>query len=32
MGNFEGKRPLERPRLGWEDVIKLDLRETVWGV
>jgi hypothetical protein len=23
----EGKRPLERPRNGWEDNIKLDVRE-----
>jgi hypothetical protein len=28
----EGKRPLERPRRRWEDEIKLDLRETGWGV
>jgi hypothetical protein len=29
-GNYEGKRPLERPRYRWED-IKMDLRETGWG-
>jgi hypothetical protein len=23
----EGKRPLERPRSGWEDNIKMDLQE-----
>jgi hypothetical protein len=28
----EGKRPLERPRRRWEDVIRTDLRETGWGV
>jgi hypothetical protein len=27
----EGKRPLERPRRRWEDGIKMDLREIVWG-
>jgi hypothetical protein len=26
----EGKRPLGRPRLRWEDGIKMDLRETGW--
>jgi hypothetical protein len=26
MGKPEGKRPLERPRLRWEDNIKMDLR------
>jgi hypothetical protein len=29
--NPEGKRPLERPRRRWEDVITVDLRETGWG-
>jgi hypothetical protein len=28
----EGKRPLERPRRGWEDGIKMDLRDIGWGV
>jgi hypothetical protein len=28
VGRPEGKRPLERPRLRWEDNIKMDLRET----
>jgi hypothetical protein len=27
VGMSEGKRPLGRPRRGWEDDIKLDLRE-----
>jgi hypothetical protein len=27
VGNLEGKRPLERPRLRWLDNIKMDLRE-----
>jgi hypothetical protein len=27
VGSLEGKRPLGRPRRGWEDNIKLDLRE-----
>ena len=27
MGKPEGKRPLGRPRLRWEDNIKMDLRE-----
>jgi len=31
VGEPEGKRPLERPRLRWEDNIKMDLRE-VGGV
>jgi hypothetical protein len=32
VGKLEGKRPLERPSRGWEDGIKMDLRETGWGV
>jgi hypothetical protein len=28
VGRPEGKRPTGRPRRGWEDNIKLDLRET----
>jgi hypothetical protein len=32
VGNPEGKRPLRRPRLRWDDNIKLDLREIGWGV
>jgi hypothetical protein len=31
VGNPEGKRPLERPRHGWVDNIKMDLREIGWG-
>jgi hypothetical protein len=31
VGNPEGKRPLGRPRHRWEDNIKMDLRNTVWG-
>jgi hypothetical protein len=27
----EGRRPLGRPRLRWEDNIKMDLRELGWG-
>jgi hypothetical protein len=27
VGRREGKRPLGRPRLRWEDNIKMDLRE-----
>jgi len=27
FGRPEGKRPLERPRRGWEDNIKIDLTE-----
>jgi hypothetical protein len=29
VGRPEGKRPLGRPRRGWEDDIKMDLREIV---
>jgi hypothetical protein len=31
VGKPEGKNPLGRPRRGWEDSIKMDLRETGWG-
>jgi hypothetical protein len=31
VGKPEGRRPLERPRHRWEDGIKMDLREIVWG-
>jgi hypothetical protein len=27
----EGRRPLGRPRRGWEDNIKIYLREVGWG-
>jgi hypothetical protein len=32
VGKPEGKRPLGRPRRGWEDGIRMDLREIGWGV
>ena len=32
VGKPEGKRPLGRPRLRWEDNIKMDLQEVgCWG-
>jgi hypothetical protein len=31
VGKIEGKRPLERPRCGWEDNIEMDFREIGWG-
>jgi hypothetical protein len=31
MGKPEGKRPLGRLRLRWEDGIRMDLREIGWG-
>jgi hypothetical protein len=31
MGKPEGKRALGRPRLRWEDGIRMDLREIGWG-
>ena len=31
MGKPEGKRPLGRPRLRWEDNIKMDLQEVGKG-
>jgi hypothetical protein len=31
VGKSEGRRPLERPRSGWEDNIEMDLREVKWG-
>jgi hypothetical protein len=31
MGKPEGKIPLGRPRRGWEDGIRMDLREIGWG-
>jgi hypothetical protein len=30
-GKPEGRRPLGRPRRRWEDNIKMDIREVVWG-
>ena len=32
VGKPEGRRPLERPRIKWEDNIKMDLREVGWGM
>jgi hypothetical protein len=32
VGKLEGKRPLGRPRLRWEDNIKFDRREIGWEV
>ena len=31
VGKLEVKRPLRRPRPGWEDNIKMDLQELGWG-
>ena len=31
VGKLEGKRPLRRPRLRWEDNIKMDLQEVGCG-
>jgi hypothetical protein len=31
VGKPEGKRPLERPMLGWEDNIRMDLQEVGCG-
>jgi len=31
VGKPDGKRPLGRPRHRWEDNIKMDLQEVVWG-
>jgi hypothetical protein len=30
VGRPEGRRPLGRPRRGWEDSIKMDLQEVGW--
>jgi hypothetical protein len=32
VGKPEGRRPLRRPRLRWEDNIKMDHQEEEWGV
>jgi hypothetical protein len=32
VGRPAGRRPLGRPRRRWEDNIKMDLREIVFGV
>jgi len=31
VGRSEVMRPLGRPRLGWEDYIKMGLQEMGWG-
>jgi hypothetical protein len=31
VGRPEGKRTLGKPRCGWEDIIKMDLKEIGWG-
>jgi hypothetical protein len=31
VGKPEGKRPLEKPRRRWEDIIKMDLQEVGCG-
>ena len=31
VGKSEGKRPLGRPRRRWDDNIKMDLQEVVYG-
>jgi hypothetical protein len=31
VGRPEGRRPLGRPRRGWEDNIKMDLQGLGWG-
>jgi len=28
----EGKKPLEKPRYGWEDSIEMDIREIMYSV
>jgi hypothetical protein len=30
VGKHEGKRPLGRPRLRWEENIKMDLQKVLW--
>jgi hypothetical protein len=30
VGKLQGKRPVGRPRRGWEDNIRMDLREIGW--
>jgi hypothetical protein len=32
VGKSEGMRPLGKPRRRWEDIIKMDMRYTRWGV
>jgi len=32
VGKTGGKRPFGRPRLRWEDNIRIDLKEMAWGL
>jgi hypothetical protein len=32
VGKLEGRRALRRQRRRWEDGIRMDLRETGWGI
>jgi hypothetical protein len=32
IGKPEGSKPLEKSKRRWEDGIRMDLREIVWGV
>jgi len=32
VGRPEGRRPLGRPRRGWEDNIEMDLQKVGWGM
>ena len=32
MGRSDGKSPPGRPKRRWEDNIKMDLQEVIWGV
>jgi hypothetical protein len=32
VGKLVRKRPLGRPRRGWQNEIKMDVREIDWGV
>jgi hypothetical protein len=32
VGKPDGKKPLRRPRHGWEDTIRMDIREIGWQV
>jgi hypothetical protein len=31
VGRSDGKKPLRRPRRRWEDEVKMDLQEVLWG-
>jgi hypothetical protein len=31
VGKTKGKGPLQRPSRGWEDGIKMDVKEIGWG-